>query len=73
MTSTPLFTSHSARQQRPHDGLLPVVALFTVEGVSARLLGSSLLLAGIGSTIKGQINLDRPTHSGWCRRDHAPT
>jgi hypothetical protein len=73
MISTPLFTSHSARQQRPHGGLLAAVALFTVEGLSVLLPGKAMLLASIGSPIKDQINLDRPIQSGWCRRDHAPT
>ena len=72
MTSTPLFTSNSARQRQPHRGFLSIVALFAVEGVYARLLGTFLLLVGIASTIKGQLNLDRPIQSGWCRRDHAP-
>jgi hypothetical protein len=72
MISTPLFTSNSARQRRPHGGLLAAVALFTVEGLSVLLPGKALLLAGVTSNIKDQINLDRPIQSGRCRRDHAP-
>lgn len=85
MLYTPLLTSHSAQQQRPLSQWSAAVALFEAalfgaKGVSARfrnnLLRDTVLHTGVFVTgmIKtlAELLIDRPTQSGWCRRDVAP-
>ncbi|MBW4468929.1 MAG: hypothetical protein KME45_00810 [Stenomitos rutilans HA7619-LM2] len=82
MICTPLLTSYSAPQQRPHSEWSLAIALFGAKGVSARFRGNLLqgnalhtgvLVTGMTKTLAELQIIDRPTQSGWCRRGLAPT